>query len=70
MASPALGIFRLLDRRVANDEFVAGPNYSIADISAFIAVDWAKRIKLDATAGSRGLGTMAASVSARPNASV
>lgn len=38
--------FGRLDERLADNEFVAGDRYSIADISALVTVDFAARIKL------------------------
>jgi glutathione S-transferase len=38
--------FRKLDDQLANNEFLAGDRYSIADISALVTVDFATRIKM------------------------
>jgi glutathione S-transferase len=38
--------FPMLDARLAEREFVAGTHYSIADITALVAVDFARWIKL------------------------
>jgi glutathione S-transferase len=38
--------FRRLDDQLANNEFIAGDLYSIADISALVTVDFSARIKM------------------------
>ena len=38
--------FRLLDRRLAESPWVGGPAYSVADITALVAVDFAGWLKL------------------------
>ena len=62
--------FGMLDKRLAEHEFVAGPTYSIADTTAFIAIDWAKRIKLTPSPEYENLSRWHAAVSARPSAAV
>lgn len=62
--------FATLDARLAANEFVAGPRYSIADITALIAVDFAGwlRPKLTIPAGCTHLARWYAAAAARPSA--
>jgi len=60
--------FESMDRRLAQSEFVAGPRYSIADITALVTVDWAGGIKLTIPDGASSLKRWHAAVSARPSA--
>jgi glutathione S-transferase len=60
--------FEAMDRRLAQSEFVAGPRYSIADITALVTVDWAGWIKMTVPDGASGLRRWHAAVSARPSA--
>ena len=47
--------FEVLDARLAGSAFVAGPRYTIADITAMITVDWAGWIKLAPPEGATHL---------------
>ena len=60
--------FESMDRRLAQSEFVAGPRYSIADITALVTVDWAGGIKLTIPDGASSLKRWHAAVSAHPSA--
>jgi glutathione S-transferase len=60
--------FKMLDARLAANEFVAGPRYSIADITAMITVDWAVRFKTASFEGVANLKRWHDAVSARPSA--
>ena len=60
--------FAMLDARLAGNEFVAGPRFSIADITAMITVDWAGWIKLAPPESATHLERWHAAVSARPSA--
>jgi glutathione S-transferase len=60
--------FESMNRRFAQSEFVAGPRYSIADITALVTVDWAGRIKMTIPDGAVGLKRWHAAVSARLSA--
>ena len=60
--------FRMLDARLAANEFVAGPRYTIADITAMITVDWAVRFKTASLEGAANLKRWHDAVSARPSA--
>ena len=60
--------FESMNRRFAQSEFVAGPRYSIADITALVTVDWAGGIKMTIPDGASSLKRWHAAVSARPSA--
>jgi glutathione S-transferase len=57
-----------LESRLARSEFIAGPRYSIADITALIAVDFAARAKMPIPESYGHLRRWHAQVSARPSA--
>lgn len=57
-----------LDARLADREFVAGADYSLADITALVFVDFAKRGKLGPDDRATALARWYAAVSARPSA--
>jgi glutathione S-transferase len=57
-----------MDARLARSEFVAGPRYSVADITALITVDFAGRAKLPVPVKFDHLWRWHAQVSARPSA--
>ena len=57
-----------LESRLARSEFIAGPRYSIADITALIAVDFAARAKMPIPESYVHLRRWHAQVSARPSA--
>ena len=59
----------LLDGELANREFIAGDRYSVADITALVAVDFMKPARLvDARRRRRNVKRWHAAVSARPSA--
>ena len=60
--------FDKLDRRLADNTYIAGENFSIADISAFVVVDFAGWVKLPIPDDAINLTRWYASVSARPGA--
>ena len=60
--------FELLDRRLGGQEFIAGPNYSVADITALVAHDFGARAKVLVTEAMPNLRRWYAAVSARPSA--
>lgn len=57
-----------LDRQLAGHPFVAGPDYSIADITALVAIDFMKPARIPRPEGLPNLDRWHASVSARPSA--
>jgi glutathione S-transferase len=58
----------MMDRQLAADEFVAGDRYSIADITAMVAIDFMKLIKCAVPADMINVGRWHAAVAARPSA--
>jgi glutathione S-transferase len=60
--------FAMLDAHLAGSEFVAGKRYSIADITALVAVDFAGWIKLAVPEDCGHLRRWYGAVSARPSA--
>lgn len=60
--------FRRLDEQLADRAFVAGDNFSMADISAMVLVDFARWIKLDLPDDAAHLARWYGEVSARPSA--
>jgi glutathione S-transferase len=59
---------RFLDGELATRRFVAGEAYTIADITALVAVDLAKLARVDAPADLAHLARWRAEVSSRPSA--
>lgn len=62
-------MFALLDRHLADNQHIAGDAFSIADITALCAVDFARVVKLRIGADQANLQRWYDSVSARPSAS-
>ena len=60
--------FAALDAQLAHHPFVAGERYTIADITAQVAVDFAGWIKMTLPAGCRHAADWHRRVSARPSA--
>ena len=61
--------FERLDRELAAREFVAGEWFSIADISALVFADFAKRAKIEPPESLENLARWYEAVSSRPSAS-
>ena len=59
-----------LDARLTDSEFVAGPDYSLADITALVFVDFATRAKLGPGDDAKALARWYDAVSSRPSAAV
>jgi glutathione S-transferase len=57
-----------LDGELANRQFIAGDRYSIADITALIAIDFGKVSKIGIQPEQKNLARWHAEVSARPSA--
>ena len=60
----------ILDRQLADRPFVAGEHYSVADITALIAIDFMKPAKLAVPPEHGNIKRWHAEVSARPSAKV
>jgi glutathione S-transferase len=64
----ALDMLALLDRELATSEFIAGPAYSIADITALVAIDFMKPARIPRPEGLANLARWYGAVSGRPSA--
>lgn len=60
--------FEQMNDRLGRSEFVAGARYSIADISALVAIDFCRWIKMPVPEEHKDLRRWHAQVSARPSA--
>lgn len=60
--------FEVLDARLAESAFVAGPEFSVADITAFVAVDFAGWLKLVPSEGAHTLRRWLDGMRQRPSA--
>lgn len=60
--------FALLDQRLAQNLFIAGDDYSIADITALISIDFAKWLKMAIPDDATHVRRWYDQVSARPSA--
>lgn len=67
-AKNASKFMHMLDKHLADSEFVAGNTFSIADITALITIDFARVIKLRRGEGQQNLKRWYDLVSARPSA--
>ena len=65
-----LDFYNDLELRLADSPFVAGPEFSVADITAILAVDFATRIKLPMPDGAKAVRRWYEAMSARPSMSV
>ena len=61
--------FDVLDRQLADHEFITGPRYTVADVTALVAVDFIHRLKVDPPDSCTALRRWHEAVSARPSAS-
>lgn len=59
---------KLIDMRLAESAFIAGENYSIADITALVAIDFMKPARLGHPEGFSNVLRWHGEVSARPSA--
>jgi glutathione S-transferase len=64
----ALEMLQILDEQLAVHRYVAGDAYSVADITAMVAVDFMKPARVDRPEGLANLERWYAEVSARPSA--
>ncbi len=63
-----LQFFERLNEQLADSPYVAGPNFSMADITAFVLVDFAAWTKISAPEKATDLARWYCEVSARPGA--
>jgi glutathione S-transferase len=64
----AADFLKVLEKRLAETEFIAGEQYSVADITALCAVDFARVINLYISDGQTNLKRWYEAVSQRPSA--
>ena len=64
----ALATMTWLDRELADREFVAGPRYTIADVTALCGVDFGRVSKIRVAPDRANLARWHAAVTARPSA--
>ncbi len=60
--------FDMLDARLSESDFVAGPGFTVADIAAMVAVDFAAWVKATPPESATSLKVWYERVSARPSA--
>ena len=63
-----LAALRLIDRELAARTFIAGESFSVADITALVAVDWMRPARLSVPEELVNLQRWRREVSARPSA--
>jgi len=68
MRPRAIWFLELIDRELASREFIAGEHYSVADITALVAVDFMKPARLTMPEGLTNVKRWHAAVSERPSA--
>ena len=61
-------ILQFMDEELGKHRFVAGDDYSVADITALVAVDFARVARIQRSEGHKNLARWHAEVSARPSA--
>jgi glutathione S-transferase len=61
-------LYALLDGRLAENEFIAGPRFSIADITALVTIDFATRFELEMAPDQAHLKRWYDQINARPSA--
>ena len=64
----ALEMLQLLDEQLGANRYVAGDAYSVADITAMVAIDFMKPARVARPEGLANLDRWYAEVSARPSA--
>ncbi len=62
--------FKDLDARLGESEYVAGDTFSMADISAYIAVNFARMVKVQPDETLRNLARWRSAIDARPSSQV
>ena len=61
--------FKKLDAQLADNRFVAGDAFTIADITAFVAIDFGKRVEIEIPQDCKHVARWFAEVAERPSAS-
>jgi len=61
-------MFGMVDGFLANSKFIAGERYTIADITALVAIDFARLVKLRIAPEQKNLARWYEAVSSRPSA--
>ena len=61
--------FEAMDRQLAEREFVVGSRYTVADVTALVAVDFIHRLKVETPDSCAAVRRWHGAVSARPSAS-
>lgn len=69
MKQKALAFLAIANAQLAKSEFIAGPSFSIADITLLCAVDWMKPARIALPEGLAHVRRWSEAVSARPSAS-
>lgn len=64
----ALEVLSILDGELSGKRFIAGDDYSVADITALVAVDFMKPARIPRPEGLKNLDRWHAEVSSRPSA--
>jgi glutathione S-transferase len=64
----ALEALAMLDARLGESRFVAGDDYSVADITALVAIDFMRPARIERPADMKNVERWYAEVSARPSA--
>lgn len=64
----ALEVLSILDGELSGRRFIAGDDYSVADITALVAVDFMKPARIPRPEGLKNLDRWHAEVSSRPSA--
>jgi glutathione S-transferase len=64
----AVDFLKILDQRLGESKFIAGETFSIADITALCAIDFARVVKLKIADEQQNLQRWYQSVSSRPSA--
>ena len=61
-------LYAILDGRLGENEFIAGPRFSIVDITALVTIDFATRFELEMAADQAHLKRWYDQINARPSA--
>jgi len=61
-------VMKILDQELGRRRFIAGDEYSVADVTALVAIDFARPARVDRPAGLDNLARWHQEVSGRPSA--